>query len=317
VDGLLSALTDGTIRPLAGGTDLLPLLKADITRLERVVDIKRATDLPSAVRVDGERLEIGALTTLAEIETSAEVRQYAAALAAAAASAATPQLRNMATLGGNLLQRSRCWYFRHPLISCWLKGGDDCPARDGENQLHAIFEIDASPCVSVHPSDPATALVALDAEIRVRSASNERTVPVGDFFQPPTAQRRTETTLREDEIVLGVSLPLRGGDGWRSAYAKAMDRKVWAFAQASVALAVRIDADRVSEARAALGGVATVPIRASAAEQALRDGPLDEVRMRQAADAVVRDATPLRNNGYKVPLLRSLFLHVLRQLRQP
>jgi xanthine dehydrogenase YagS FAD-binding subunit len=313
----LAAIGDGAGRPLAGGTDLLPLLKSDVVRLERLVDVKRAADLPRGIRVAGQRLEVGALTTLAQIEASDDVRRHAAALAEAAASAATPQLRNMATLGGNLLQRSRCWYFRHPLIPCWLKGADDCPAREGENQLHAIFATDRSPCLSVHPSDPVTALAALDADIRVRGADGDRTAPFADFFRLPTEEHRTETMLAQDEIVLGVSVPLGGDAGWRSGYAKAMDRKVWAFAQASVAIAVRLDGDRVAEARVALGGVAPIPMRAPEAERVLANGSLAEAPVRRAADAALRGARPLRNNGYKVALLRGLFEEAFGRLRQP
>jgi len=130
------------------------------------------------------------------LEESPVIQARYPALAEAAALAATPQLRNMATIGGNLLQRPRCWYFRNPRVECWLKGGDDCPARNGENQLHALFDI--SPCVAVHPSDPATALLALDASVRLRGASGERELPLADFFVPPTDARRQETVITGD-----------------------------------------------------------------------------------------------------------------------
>src|SRR4051812_24523824 len=159
--GLLGQDGDGAIRPLAGGTDLLTLVKADIATPDHLVDIKRAHGLDAAIRETNAGLTVGALATIADIETHPLIASHAAALAEAAAVAATPQLRNMATIGGNLLQRPRCWYFRNPRVRCWLKGGEDCPAREGENRLHALFG--DSPCCATHPSDLATALMALDA----------------------------------------------------------------------------------------------------------------------------------------------------------
>jgi xanthine dehydrogenase YagS FAD-binding subunit len=182
----------GAARALAGGTDLLTLMKADVVAPARLVDVKRA-GLPRGIVVRDGDVVIGALTTLAEIETSPVLAGGHAALVEAAGLAATPQLRNMATVAGNLLQRPRCWYFRHRHLACWLKGGDDCPAREGENQLHAI--LGGGPCYAVHPSDLAPALLALDAEVRLRGPDGERTLPVSGLFAPPAAERREETRL--------------------------------------------------------------------------------------------------------------------------
>lgn len=146
---------------LAGGTDLLTLIKGDLLAPSQLVDIKRLAELEDAITLRGETVRIGALATLSDLESHPLIAEHAPALAEAAALAASPQLRNMATIGGNLLQRPRCWYFRDAAIPCWLKGGDSCPARTGENQQHAIFDL--SPCVAVHPSDPAAALLAHDA----------------------------------------------------------------------------------------------------------------------------------------------------------
>jgi xanthine dehydrogenase YagS FAD-binding subunit len=301
---------DGLVRPLAGGTDLLTLLKPGLVRLEQLIDIKRADGIPRGIRetADG-GLEVGALTTLADIEMSALVRARAAALAEAAALAATPQLRNMATLGGNLLQRPRCWYFRDPLIPCWLKGGSDCPARDGENALHAIFLAD--PCVAVHPSDPATALLALDASVRVRGVRGERSVPVDDFFVTPTDARRTETVLSDDELVLSIRIP-NAAQGTRSSYVKAMDRKVWAFALVAAAARVRVANGRVTEVRLALGGVASTPYRARAAERVLAEQGVSDASIARAAEAAIDGAEPLAHNAYKLPLVRALVQQVLQ-----
>ena len=298
--------TESAPRPLAGGTDLLTLIKADITAPSRVLNVKRLDGLSAGIsEAPGPSggLTLGALTTLTEIETSPLLRQPYAALAAAAALAATPQLRNMATIGGNLLQRPRCWYFRTPHLNCWLKGGDDCPAHDGENQLHALFG--SGPCVAVHPSDLATVVHALDAEVHLRGTSGERTLPIAEFFAAPAEDRRTENTVRSDELILSVRLPALP-PGTRSTYLKAMDRKIWAFALVGVAAVLRLAAGRIVTARLTLGGVANTPWRATAAEQALLGATPSEALFARAAEAALEGATPLQRNPYKVPLIKSL-----------
>lgn len=307
----LRLLDDGaTARPLAGGTDLLPLMKADIVQPTRLVDVKRLTDLPSGIAVRGGAIEIGALTSLAEIEQSELLRQRLPMLGQAAEVAATPQLRNMATIGGNLLQRPRCWYFRGAQFPCWLKGGGDCPARDGENQQHALFGGDR--CVAAHPSDLAPVLVALDATVRLRGRDGERRVAIGEFFALPTDARRTETTARPDEIVVAVEIP-RAAVGARGTFLKAMDRKIWAFALASVAVGVVTDGQRVADARIVLGGVAPIPWRAVSAEAALRGQATSAEAIEAAADLALADARPLRHNRYKIPLARSLVRRALAE----
>jgi xanthine dehydrogenase YagS FAD-binding subunit len=298
----------GAVRALAGGTDLLTLMKSRVVAPAALVDIKRA-GLPHGIEATGDGVAIGALTTLAEIEASAFLGPEHAALAQAAAVAATPQLRNMATLGGNLLQRPRCWYFRHPHLACWLKGGDDCPARDGENQLHAI--LGGGPCHAVHPSDLAPALVTLDAEVRLRGPRGERAVPAAALFALPDERRRRETVVADDELIVSVRLPAAGG---RSAYLKAMDRRVWAFALVGVAARLRVEGGRIAEARLTLAGVAPIPWRAVEAEQALAGAAPGAALFERAADLAVEGATPLRLNGYKVPLARALVRRALEGL---
>ncbi|HET7094444.1 MAG TPA: FAD binding domain-containing protein, partial [Thermomicrobiales bacterium] len=231
----------------------------------------------------------------------------------AIALAATPQLRNMATIGGNLLQRPRCWYFRNPHIACWLKGGSDCPARLGENQLHALFDV--SPCVAVHPSDPAVALLALDAVVRLRGPAGERALPLAALFAPPSAERRVETILGPDELVVSIRIPPAGG--LRSAYRKAMERNVWAFALVSVAAAVRMEGGRIADCRLARGGVAPIPWRAPQAERLLTGATADESTFVAAADAALAGATPLAHNGYKLPLARALIRRALIAATSP
>lgn len=305
-DAVALLMDDGNSRFLAGGTDLLTLLKDDLLEPSQLVDIKRLAELDDTITLRGDTLRIGALATLSDLETHPLIAEHAPALAEAAALAATPQLRNMATIGGNLLQRPRCWYFRDPEIPCWLKGGDSCPARTGENQHHAIFDL--SPCVAVHPSDPASALLAHDAEVEVRGAEGSRTISLADLFAPPTEDRRTDTTLRPAELITALTLPAAAG---RSTYLKAMDRKTWAFALVGVAARIRQEGGRIADARVVLSGVANVPWRATAAEQVLAgQAPTPEV-LAAAADAALSGAEPLAKNGYKLPLAQALVRRAL------
>jgi xanthine dehydrogenase YagS FAD-binding subunit len=313
IDQALSNLGhDGQVRVLAGGTDLLPLMKSDIAAPARLIDIKRVTDLASGVADRGaDGVLIGALTPLSVLEQDPLLRSRFAALAEAAGLAATPQLRNMATIGGNLLQRPRCWYYRSSLFNCWLKGGETCQARDGQSQYHAVFQ--ESPCVAVHPSDPASALLALDASVRVRGPRGERMQPLSEFLIAPTDDHRRETTLAEDELITAIVLA-NPKQSTRSTYVKAMNRQVWAFALAGVAAALRIDSGRISHARLVLGGVAPVPHRALGAEQVLLGSePVDAVFERAATEAV-REAQPLPLNAYKLALTRGLIHQALRAL---
>jgi xanthine dehydrogenase YagS FAD-binding subunit len=308
---ILSQESGNGTRPLAGGTDLLTLMKPEIATPSHLVDIKRVSDLSDRIDESEDGVTIGTLCKLAEIERSELLRTRYMALAQAAELAATPQLRNMATIGGNLLQRPRCWYFRNDKIDCWLKGGADCPAREGENQLHALFPAD--PCVAVHPSDPAAALLALDAELTVRGPGGERRIPLGDFFDLPEDDRRTENTLRPDELIVAIHLP-GSAESVRSVYLKAMDRNVWAFALVGVALALRVDGSRIASARLVLSGVAPIPWRVPAAEQLLEGADVGGFDVDQVTETALADARPLSRNGYKLPLARALIKRTLTQL---
>lgn len=301
----------GSARPLAGGTDLLTLMKADITAPAQLINIKQMHDIPRGISEAADGLALGALTTLSEIEAHPAIAARYPALAEAAAVAATPQLRNMATLGGNLLQRPRCWYFRSPHFHCWLKGGQECQARDGENQHHALFG--GGPCYAVHPSDIAPALLALGAEIDLRGAAGKRTLPLEAFFALPTDERRTETVVGDDELVLSIRLPAQPA-GSRSTYLKAMDRKVWAFALVGVAALLRLEGRKVADARLVLSGVAPIPWRAEAAERALIGAEADQALFEQAAEIALADAQPLAHNGYKLALAKTLVYRALSAL---
>lgn len=305
---LLERDNKGAVRLLAGGTDMITLMKAEIATPEQVINVKQLEGLSADIEETADGMTIGALTNLSAIERSEILHESYTALAEAASVAATPQLRNMATIGGNLLQRPRCWYFRDPLFNCWLKGGDECQAKDGQNQHHALFG--AGPCVAVHPSDLAPALLALGATVRLQGPQGERTVPLEEFYALPLVDRRRETTLSDDEIVVSLQLP-KPNDGMRSTYFKAMDRKVWAFALVGVAVALRLEAGMIADARIVLSGVAPIPWRSKEAEAALQGKAPSAAAFAAAADAALADAQPLEHNGYKVPLLRSLIVRAL------
>lgn len=314
VDDALALARDGAGRTrwLAGGTDLVPMMKADLLAPERLVDIKRIAELNGGIEVRDAGVRIGALTTLAEIERSDVLAARLPLLVEAARQSATPQLRRMASLGGNLMQRPRCAYFRHPDLVCWLEGGDACLAEHGENEQHALFR--EGPCCAVHPSDIATCLVALDAAIVVRDgAGAERTLNTASFFAEPAPDRRTETTLGDDDLIVAVSVPAPP-DGTRSLYVKATERKAWSFATAAIAATLRIRDGAVAEIGLAAGGVAPVPLRLSAAEAALRGRRPDAAAIEQAADAALAGAAPLADNAYKVPLTKALLRRALTQL---
>lgn len=295
---------------IAGGTDLIPLMKERIAQPELLIDIKQVGGLSGITAGEDGVTRIGALVTLSELEEALAVAEGYAVLVDAVRLAASPQLRNMATIGGNLLQRPRCWYFRGD-FHCWLKGGEVCFAVDGENQHHAIF--DSHPCVAAHPSDLAPALIALGASVEVTGDGGTRTIPVEQFFRNPTEDRRLEHVLEQGELVSAVTLPAPA-PGSRGVYLKAMEREAWAFALASVAVRVELDGATVRECAVVLGGVATTPRRASAAEDALTGRALGPDSAAAAAEAAVREAQPLSRNGYKLPLVRNLVRRALLQL---
>ncbi len=304
------SMLGASARPFAGGTDLITLMQADLVAAQRIVAVR--TLLPKGIDAQGGSVTIGAATTLREIERDAFLSARFTALAQAAAVAASPQVRNMATLGGNLLQRPRCWYFRHPHVQCWLKGADACPARDGENRQHALFG--GSPCVAVHPSDLAPALLAFDAYVRVLGAQGQRTLRLDELFALPEDGRRRETTLQDDELLLDVGMPTHPEET-RSVYVKAMDRGAFAFALVGVAAVLRLSAQReVGHARVVLSGVAPIPWRAQGAERALLGGEVSARLIDDAADAALEGAAPLRLNAWKIPLAHALVKRALQAL---
>jgi xanthine dehydrogenase YagS FAD-binding subunit len=307
----LEEAAGGTGRPLGGGTDLLPLMKERLLSPESVVDLTRVAEAGAsaiAALPDG-GLRLGGLVTLAELARDARVVSGYAALAEAAASSATPQIRNTATLAGNLCQWNRCWYFRSG-IPCHLSGASDCPAVRGDNRYHALFG--DGPCVAVHPSDPAVALAAFGAVVEVVGRSGTRDVPLAEFLHPARPGSPEQAALARGELVAGVRLP--GARERTSAYAKAMDRKAWAFALVSAAVVVGLRNGTVEEADVVLGGVAGVPWRADAVVRRLRGRPLSAETVRQAAAAAAEGARPLAHNGYKLDLACAVVRSALARL---
>ena len=286
----------------AGGTDLLGCLRDEVFDAQKVVSISRLAELDGIRPTAEGGLRIGALTKIAEIAASPEIRELYPGLAQAAREVASPQLRNQGTLGGNLCQRPRCWYFRGE-FHCAKKGGDRCYAVDGENRYHAILGGD--PCFIVHPSDTAPMLVALGAEIRLASRSGERTLPIGEFFVLPEQDLSRENVLKPGEMVTEVLLP-KPGASLHSSYRKIRERGSWDFALASVALTLQMNGRRVEEARVVLGGVAPMPWRSRAAEEVLTGKELNADTARAAAAVAASGAEPLEQNTYKVLLVKGV-----------
>ncbi|MDQ3928882.1 MAG: FAD binding domain-containing protein [Chloroflexota bacterium] len=302
---------DGTSL-LAGGTDLVPLLKDELATPNTLVDISGLNNLSYIEEREG-RLHIGATTSLSDLAAHHIVSTRYAALADACRLAATPQLRNMSTIAGNLLQQPRCWYYRGE-HNCWLKGGETCYARNGENELHAIFlnSPGESRCVSVHPSDPAVTLLLFDAILRIRSAEGESEVPIRELYDRPTPERRNSVVLPAGAVITEIVLP--ASEVGRSTYLKAMPRASWAFALVSVGLYLRVAQGRIEDARLCLGGVAPVPLRFPQVEAFMVGQDTAALDVEGLADTLVAGATPLSKNGYKVPLLKGLFKQALAEV---
>lgn len=295
---------------IAGGTDLITELKRQIRTPQKLVNLKT---LPHTHRIDFEAgsQKIGALATIAQIEESTDIATRFPALRQAAAVIGSPQLRNAATAGGNLCQSVRCWYYRHPQLRCWLKGGKQCYARTGLNRLHAVFG--RSPCVAVNPSDLAPALMALDATATIAAADASRTIPLASLYRLPDADHRAQTILVPGEIVVEISVPQKPA-GAKAVYLKLMDRAAWSFALVSVAVALEWNADRVEQAKIVLGGVAGIPWRADAAEKLLLGQRIDDALARAVGEACVAEAKPLKDNAYKIPMARNLVKRALLTL---
>jgi xanthine dehydrogenase YagS FAD-binding subunit len=285
---------------LAGGTNLVDLIKEGVARPERLVDIRRLPIAAIQPGADG-GIEIGALATNSAVAYDERIQSRYPLLSKAILSGASAQIRNVATVGGNLLQRTRCHYFYDTATPCNKRQpGSGCGAMDGVNRIHAILGA-SEHCIAVHPSDMCVALAALDASVRVTGGEGERVVPFDAFHRLPGDTPHIDTNLRDDEIIVAVTLP---ADGFADhyAYVKVRDRTSFAFALVSVALALKLDGTRIEAVRCALGGVAHKPWRNRDAEAALRGKTLDAATVRDFASAMVRDARGLPGNAFKIEL---------------
>ena len=291
---------------MGGGTDLLVTIDEGLAHPDGVVDLRALGELLGIASAPDGSVRIGSACRLADVAAHPLIRDRYPLLAAACEHVGTPAIREMATLGGNLMQRPRCWYFRRG-ISCHKSGGSTCPAQQGENQYLAIVE--GGPCWMVHPSDPAVALVALDAAIAISGPPGERTVPAGEFFVLPTQRMDRETVLRDGEIVVGITLPTAAAHGVQR-YTKLMQREVWDFALVSLAAVRRVDGD----VRLVLGGVSPRPYRIyTSVEEETMSGGLDEETIIGLADRALLDVLPLSKNGYKVELAASLLRDLIQK----
>ena len=296
----VKALAAPGARAHAGGTDLLGCLRDGVFDAKTVVSLSGLAELTGISATKDGGLRIGALTTLAEIARHPGIAKGWPALAGGAASAASPQLRNQGTLGGNLCQRPRCWYFRGD-FRCARKGGDTCFAASGENAYHALFG--GSGCWVVHPSDTASPLVALQATVQVTGPKGTRSLPVEKLFVLPAVDLTRETVLAPGELITEVRLPapLPGGKGL---YRKVRARGAWDFALGGVALALSGKDGKVASARVVLSGVAPVPWRVPEVEKLLAGKALDAKLAAEAAGLAVKGAEPMDGNGYKVALVK-------------
>lgn len=306
--------TDPDEKPhaMGGGQDLLTSLKAYIVRPPRVVNLKTIPGLDKIEIDDKGGLKIGATATIAQLEEHPGIQKKFPGLVEAARSIATPQIRNLGTIAGNLCQRPRCWYFRLENYQCRKKGGSECFAKGAENKYNAIFGGGKSNYV--HPSDLAPILVALDSTVTIAGPDGARTVPLGEFFILPSIDVRRENVLKAGEIVTQIQVPASPLAA-RSIYLKFKERDSLDFAIAAVAAGVELAGDKtVRRARIVLGGVGTIPWHVPAAEEFLAGKPLNQATVSQAAQIALQGAKPMEQNQYKIPLTQTLVRRALLKL---
>ncbi|MFI0539687.1 FAD binding domain-containing protein [Streptomyces sp. WSLK1-3] len=315
VSGALALLdADPDARFLGGGTNLVDLMKTGVERPTRLVDVR---ELPlDGIEVTADSgLRIGATVTNSDLAAHPEVRRHYPALAQAVLAGASGQLRNMATVGGNLLQRTRCGYFTDVTKPCNRRvPGSGCPAIEGEHHNHAILGA-SEHCVAVHPSDMGVALTAFDAVVSYETADGPGALPLADFYLPVGDTPHRETALPPGALITGVTLP-PAPVAARSRYRKVRERASYAFAIGSVAAALEVRDGVVRDVRLAFGAVASRPWRATAAEHVLTGAPADAETFAAAADAELAAAKPLPHNAYKVTLMRNLVVAVLSELTE-
>jgi xanthine dehydrogenase YagS FAD-binding subunit len=310
-DALRQIAADPTAKFIAGGTNLIDLMKEDVERPARLIDITRLPLKGVEETPDG-GLRIGALVPNSDLAYHPLIEQRYPLLASAILAGASAQLRNMASTGGNLLQRTRCYYFYDIATPCNKREpGSGCSAIAGLNRMHAILGTSEA-CIATHPSDMCVALAALDAKVHVMGTEGARTIPIADFHRLPGDTPQRDTNLEPNEIVTAVELPARGFAANYS-YLKIRDRLSYAFALVSVAAALELEGETIKEARLALGGVAHKPWRDSAAETALRGQVVSQATFTRAAAVLLRDAKGFEHNAFKIDLARRAIVRALTQ----
>lgn len=304
---LVSSQSDAAF--VAGGTELLNWMRDGLRQPDLVVDIN---ELPlTELRWSPESVRIGALARMADVARDRWTRLRLPLLSEALLAGASGQVRNMASIGGNLMQRTRCWYFRDAAMPCNTRDpGSGCPAIEGENRWHAILG-GSDACIKVHPSDLAVALTALDATVLTRRRDGGRRIPIEELYRLPGTTPHLETLLEHGELITGVDVPLPPART-KSAYVKVRDRRSFEFAVVSVAVLLRLQGRDVQDVRIALGGVAPKPWRSHAAENVLRGSRLDDASIRRAGEAAVTGAVPRTDNAFKVELVRRTLAKALR-----
>jgi xanthine dehydrogenase YagS FAD-binding subunit len=290
-----------TVAIVGGGSDLLGLVKEQLVPADVLVNLKAIHGMDQVAKKNGEVI-LGGLTTLDTLNHHPLIQTRYKVLAEAAGSVATPQIRNVGTIAGNLAQRPWCWYFRNG-FPCFKNGGKTCFSVTGENDLHAIFG--GGPSYIVHPSDTAPALVALGAKFRIIGPSAERTVAAEDFFTAPRVNPARENVLANDEILAEIHLPAPGKNT-RSTYHKELDREAWTHAIVSVALVLEMDKQTCRSARVVLGGVAPIPWRLKKVEALLAGQKITDELAAKAAETALEGAQPLAKNKYKIPLTKAI-----------
>ena len=305
----ISASANKDVHFVAGGTTLLDLMKLDVEQPNKLVDINRI-GLDAIEKLPNGSLRIGALVRNSDLAHHSIVQSDYLVLSQALLSGASAQLRNMATTGGNLLQRTRCMYFRNTAMPCNKRTpGSGCSAIEGDNRTLAILGT-SKECIATNPSDMNVALTALEAVITIRSASDTKEVPIGDFHLLPGTTPHIETVLAPGDLITHVTLPASRPES-KQVYLKLRDRASYEFALASAAIVAEISEGKISFIRVALGGVGTKPWRSHDAEAALLHRPADIANFRRAADAALHDAHPQSENGFKVELAKRCITHAL------
>jgi xanthine dehydrogenase YagS FAD-binding subunit len=298
IEQVTSLPSDETYFLMAGGTDLLDEIKNETINPEVVVDLKTIPGL-AYINSAQERIRIGAMTHVNELTEDPSIKAKYAVLLEAALSLATPQLRNVGTVGGNLCQRPRCWYYRDPQVECRKKGGSRCFASGGRNRYHAI--LGGGICYIVHPSDLAPALISLDAEVTIATAEGDKTLTLEEFYTLPRTNVRKENILRPNEILKEISIP-PVKNGGKSTYVKLKERGTWDFAIASAAVNGILSGNVFTDIKIVLGGVAPIPWRLEKAERSLKGKTITEDSVRKATMEAFSDARPLKENAYKQDL---------------